>query len=149
MSVDRVIVGGGHFVERGGQLVQELVEKGPNLMNAFERAQERLAFDRNIEIAPRVFTFHEVLQQQNSDRLPIILCEANEGNDNNWVDRNDRQQDAADQLERSLEAMKEGLLAWGCAAAGDLEGAVDHGAQAAEKTWENFVDKFNSIFGSD
>lgn len=151
MSLDRVVVGGGHFVERGGQMVQELVERGPNLLSAFERAQERLSYASNVPVAPRVYTFQQASQHLQSNRPPIILCEAGEGNDNNWFDRNDpggaSGPDAADQFQTALEGWNEALLSIGSATAGDMEGAVDHGAQAVEKWWENFSQSWSDLFG--
>lgn len=154
MTIERhVIVGGGHFVERGGQLVQELAERGPRLVEAFQRGTEYLTIAEHVPVGvPRVPTYTQIQTMQERSRLPVIFVEANEGNDNNWFDRGDaggaQGPDRGEALQTSIEAWNEALLAGGSAAAGDFESALDHGAQAAEKWWEGFSGTFKDLFGN-
>lgn len=89
MSMDHVIVGGGHFVERGGMLIQEFVEKAPDLMSAFQRATGELELTRHVTSQLNERMLSQIDGQLNnvssSDRSAAVRL-ISDGNDNNFVD---------------------------------------------------------------
>lgn len=89
MSMDHVVVGGGHFVERGGQLVQEFVEKGPDLMHVFNRATEGLNYTQHVQrsIQDRHLEhLDRISQRMSSGNRQAVIRLISDGNDNNFVD---------------------------------------------------------------
>ena len=169
MSIDHVIVGGGHFIERSGVLIQEFVEKAPDLMGAFQRGTERLQYTQNV--TPRI-TNPSIIPS--SIGRPIRLI--SDGNDNNFVDftGSDRGTDGGvdrswgtlehhNQDDNRLEAFldrqselknevtQDMLESLGWAAAGRPDLAIEKGAEAVAKqgqiVYESTVDLIERIFG--
>lgn len=132
MSLDRVVVGGGHFVQRGGELVQQFVEKAPDLARAFERGTERMLFHSNVQ--------HRIMNPSvihPKPDIPIMLVADNESSA--W-------QDFMDKVvpEHTREGLKEIALAYGSAASGDIEGALEHGVNATVEAAQQFLDNLTT-----
>lgn len=137
MSIDRighVIVGGGHFIERGGRLIQQCQERLPAVADGVIR----LIGSRSLR-CPR-----DEIEQMERERAAT-----------QWLERKERDREALErlyessqrQVELSLEALGEVALSAGCAAAGDPQGALEHGIEAVSKVSESFWEGVKDLFG--
>lgn len=132
MSVERVVVGGGHFIQRGTELVQQFAEKAPDLSQAFQRGTERMLYYSNVQ--PRIVNPSIVVPRRD---IPIVLV--NDSESSAW-------QDFMDKVvpEHTREGLKEIALAYGSAASGDIEGALEHGVNATVEAAQQFLDNLTT-----
>ena len=163
--MSNVVVGGGHFVERGGQVVQEFanhVQVGSRTMNKLEEMKgaidncfgwtEKYTHE-NCEPFPEYKQVQNVytssgINISSSARPPqpsYTLC-SNDSDSNAWIDRCD------DFRNSHLGGfIKEFGLALGSGIAGDGQGAIEHGASAAEEWWKSvqeMADKADAFRGT-
>ena len=160
MTLDRVVVGGGHFVERGGQLVQEFAEKAPHIaghivvagghfvdrggqlvqsavvtaghaQDAFNRGLEASFYSRATPIPP---DHPQRVLSPDQARYTPIASSAEEA----WE---------AFRSSHQGEGLKELGLAAGCAASGDVNGALEHGINATVECAQGFWDQITGNVG--
>ena len=131
MSLDRlqhVIVGGGHFVDHAGQLVQQIAVRGPEMLAIIDRglSLEEFGVARNIMPGQRLTpSLSGRAQQLNS---PFRLCADIESSA--WQSYSEQQYD------RAVDLGREASLMAGSALSGDMQGTVEHGAAAVELYWQ-------------
>lgn len=133
MTIDRlshVVVGGGHFVNHGGQLIQQCAQHQARIQAVINRltALNEFGVPSHIPVGDR-----PNLSLQNR---PDIVLIANDNNDSSaWQGFQDFWADFTE--DPAFEMAKEAILMAGSAAAGDLEGTVEHGAKAVELYFES------------
>lgn len=130
-----VIVGGGHFLERSGKLVQEFanhVQIGGGHIGSMQGANN--VFSRISTDSTNFFESGKVFFENPKDWQPIKT--GGDLDSRAWEDRNSHFSEKAKDVwndfkdSHQFEAIKEGLIAGGCGAAGDYEGLLDHGYQS-------------------
>lgn len=137
MSVDRlghVIVGGGHFIESGGRLIQEVVAHQEHMRRLYELGTRLNEFGVQSHVMPG---------QRLADRASIIqngIVLVSDIESRAWQDYAERWADRSDEL------MKEAALSLGCALSGDAQGAVEHGVNAAGTWFDGLVEDVKSIW---
>lgn len=134
-----VVVGGGHFVEVGGRLIQECFIHGPQIQTVFDsivRANETLPALGNVLVGSRPAPINNIY----TAAPPILLTSDQESRA--WEAYQRAEID--ERFYRSLDTMKEAGLAVGSIWAGDYQSALEHGAAAAELWWKDLSGAWQS-----
>lgn len=132
-ALQHVVVGGGHFVEVGGRLVQECFLHGEQLLNVYDsivRANAELPTLGHIPVGDPL----PAITNSYSSRPPILL--ASDIESRAWEAY--RRERIDEDFYKAIEMGKDAGLMLGSALAGDMQSAVEYGAKALEKSWDLF-----------
>lgn len=131
-GVQRVIVGGGHFVEHGGRLVQEVVIHNEQIVRIVEKAftLNEYGLPNNIPVGHRIPPTL-IGRAQNG----IVLINS-EHESRAWYESREGVQQ---ELDRTLDVAKDVALSVGCGLSGDSMGAIEYGYSAAQKFFDPYV----------
>jgi hypothetical protein len=160
MSIDqlnRVVVGSGHFMEGALRFADGLeraidlttrvqVSSGSfnpsdRLFRAANAIDPLTLMPTHATLGRRVLPMSEVMRFLDANGIPRPIIKASDIESSAW-------QKYMDQLpEHTKEGLKELALSYGCAASGDIQGALEHGLngtiECAQQVWENFKSTWN------
>lgn len=153
-SLSHVIVGGGHFIERAGSLVQVvntvplMVERSTQVLVGIDRSSRSIinaqaAFDRNRAMTMEKIPAGFIMPKGLESKFELIKNHADKA-----AKAAAEHERHAENLNKLYEAGKDLGLALGYGAAGDVQGAAEAAADAAWKSGEVFWDNFKHGFGN-